>query len=349
MAITNDLSFSFGSQGSSQDPTGRWDDRYYVDSSGNFIYQNTGQVVARYDFNTGELTNTSGQSMGKIVTDASGKAVYTTEKGNVIPGAYSGSGGASGSQSTGSAFNLPDVSGVEGPWSTSQLQGGSYSGIGEQYSPTIAAWMAQLQKSMTPEEFSALISGAYDTARNQTAQGYEDAQNYLPSIYQQQIQPALQGAINQLASKNMINSTVGSGALAGAANMAYQSILPQQAALAGQQAELLGQLSGQEAAYQTTYPVTLGGIVSDLGKYTTQTSSSQSESRNPLAPYSLLYEALPYMAQHGNPDISTISTTPPVGSDNNSISPQIFNVNTGQPLNTATTTLTPEQFGLKWY
>jgi len=105
------LTFYFGSQGSSQDPNARWNDVYTVDSNGNLIYGNTNQKVGYYNFNTGELTNLNGQSMGRITTDANGRAVYTTEKGNVIPGYTSA---ASSSSSNVGSFPLTLTFGSQG-------------------------------------------------------------------------------------------------------------------------------------------------------------------------------------------------------------------------------------------
>lgn len=200
---------------------------------------------------------------------------------------------------TASGNALPDVSQVEGPWSTSQSQSTSYSGLGQQYQSNIDQWMSDLSASMTPEAFQSLISGAYNKAAGQTGAAYQAAQSYLPEIYQQTLTPALQAGVNTLARKNMLSSTVGEGTMAGAANLAYQSVLPYQAQLAGQEAGALSTLAGQEAQYQTAYPATLGGMVGNLGKFSATQSTSRSEGRNPLAPYALVYGTLPYMAAGG--------------------------------------------------
>ena len=63
-------------------------DYYLVDCDGNFIYENTGKIVAIYDFATGNLWGPDGHYMGQIVTNSDGTAIYTTQKGNVIRGIY---------------------------------------------------------------------------------------------------------------------------------------------------------------------------------------------------------------------------------------------------------------------
>lgn len=61
-------------------------DYYSVDSSGNLIYENQNKIVAIYD--SENLYGLDGHFMGQIILYDNNKAVYTTEKGNVITGVY---------------------------------------------------------------------------------------------------------------------------------------------------------------------------------------------------------------------------------------------------------------------
>jgi len=271
-----------------------------------FYHPETGDPIT-FTLQDGALKDASGKYVGTYETTGPNEYSFFDTKHDPLGTYNSATGaftGADGSHYTAhftpqSGNALPDVSQVEGPWSTSDSQSTSYSGLDPKYQANVDQWMSDLSASMTPEAFQNLISGAYSKAAGQTNKAYEAAQSYLPEIYQQTLTPALQSGVNTLAKKNMLNSTVAGNTMAGAANLAYQSVLPQQAQLAGQQAGALSQLAGQEAQYQTAYPATLGGLVSNLGKYSATKSASHAESQNPLAPYGLIYGTLPYMAQRG--------------------------------------------------
>ena len=185
---------------------------------------------------------------------------------------------------SGAGGNSIDFSKVNDNTFPNYIQGGEY--LNEDYHNymnQIPGWTDQAQNTLQqtePGQVGSLtpgINSAYQNAQGQMPglmsqavqgvnTGYQDAQNYLPQMYQGALQPMMQQAINQMAGRNMVNSSVGADAMGNAMAKANQQILGQQAQLSGQQAGQLAQLAGQ--GYQTQAQLAgaqAQGIASGLG------------------------------------------------------------------------------------
>jgi len=128
----------------------------------------------------------------------------------------------------------------------------SYSGLGPEYQGMLTSLLPQ-------------IKGAYEQYPETVKGGYNQAISDAGSSFKNTLQPQLQQILNNLASRNMINSSVAGDTMAGAARGVAQDITGTQAGLG---------LAREQALAQ--YPQLLTNLLSQ-GQY--------SESTNELAPY----------------------------------------------------------------
>lgn len=133
----------------------------------------------------------------------------------------------------------------------------SYSGLGEEYEGFAEGKVLPLLQQLMGGGYQKIITDAYG-----------QAQQGLGQYTKTQMQPAVQSTINQLAGRNMLNSSTASDTLAKTmSGIADQS--------QGYQAQLQGNMAGQLSQYPDwiTQLMQMGGT---------------SQSSNPLAPYQTL-------------------------------------------------------------
>lgn len=162
----------------------------------------------------------------------------------------------------------------------------SFSGLPTQYGTSILSNTVPMLNQMTsqmPQNIEDWQTGTYNAYADLMKNSY---QNVLPSV------------LNDLASRNIINSSVAGDAIANAANQINQSIgssaLQNQANTSQMLANMpsvLAQIAGlgQQSTSQSNSSSTGGGSSSS-------TNSSSSYTEDPLAPYELLYGLIGQMA-----------------------------------------------------
>jgi hypothetical protein len=124
-------------------------------------------------------------------------------------------------------------------------------------------------------------------------QAYSDASAYLPQMYQQQLQPALQDTLNTMGAQNMIDSSVGTDALAGTARGVSKDILGMQANLSGKKAGLLSGMAGDVFRQRTGLAGQRAGTIGGMGsQYANQASGLHG------GQYELLGQMLPTLIQY---------------------------------------------------
>ena len=170
----------------------------------------------------------------------------------------------------GNNFNIPtNLYSTSG--STSQNQSNQQSGID---------WNTPFMQQILPS-----LTGAATNLQPNVDAMKQTLQDQYSNMMREALGPgALQGTLNQLAGKNMINSQVAKDALRGVsrdimkdvANRGYESLLAQQAA-------------------QMEVPSILGNLA-ELGRRSTGTSTgtSTSSTQNPLEPYQLMASLMMY-------------------------------------------------------
>ena len=126
----------------------------------------------------------------------------------------------------------------------------SYTGLG-------SSWQDFSANTVQPV-LANLVSN-YPQFMNKT---YDDATAGLGKVATAQLQPALQGALNSLAGRNMINSSVASDTMSKAGTGVLNNLLGYGASL-----------QGQKAAALANMPNMLGGIA-QLGQYSSSTDNS---------------------------------------------------------------------------
>lgn len=121
------------------------------------------------------------------------------------------------------------------------------------------------------------IGETFDTARSNVPGYYDKASQALPQMYQQQLGPALQKSLNDLARRNMLSSSVAGEALGETGRRVGSDILGLQAGLSGQEASamtglesgragILSQLAGTEAGEKAAYDRLMPGFLGSIGQ-----------------------------------------------------------------------------------
>lgn len=144
----------------------------------------------------------------------------------------------------------------------------------------LTSWMDQLSRAPSPSN----IANQYAPAYGQVSGAFSRAREGLPELYSQELQPRTQSALNQLAGRGMLNSTVTSEALANMARNLQRDVGGMQTQLAGQEAGALAQLASAEAAQKASLfgrqNELLASLIPQIGRY--------SMSQDPLQPYQLM-------------------------------------------------------------
>jgi len=147
-------------------------------------------------------------------------------------------------------------------------------------------------------DFSGMtdISGRFSDARSNIKDNYSglsgdintaylDAQDYMGSTYQQQLQPQLQQTMNQLGARGMMDSSVTGDTLAQVSRGVAQDVLNKQAGLEQARAQQTSQLAGQQQ-----------GLLGQLNTQEAQTGAQLQASE-----YEMLANMLPFLLQNSMP------------------------------------------------
>lgn len=103
----------------------------------------------------------------------------------------------------------------------------TYSGLGQGY------------QSFTNSSVIPLLQSLLSGYQGNVNSAYNNASSGLGTLTKQTITPAIQGVINTMAGKNMLNSSVAGDAISGAASSLGTSLLGNQMSLAGNKANAL--------------------------------------------------------------------------------------------------------------
>jgi len=202
-----------------------------------------------------------------------------------------------GSMSQGpSGINFSEMSNSVGPAfneSRSQIQN-TYGGLLNDVQGAFSGAKRNVQRQ------SDQLQGTINTA-------YSDAQDYLPHLYQQRLQPQMQQGMNQLASRGMIDSSVAGTAMGQVNRNISQDILGQQAAMEQARAQALQQAGGDTLSALANLESQRGQAVTGmagrqqglLGQLEQQQASMTPEMK--MREYEMLANMLPTLIQNSIP------------------------------------------------
>ena len=147
----------------------------------------------------------------------------------------------------------------------------SYSGPTPEYQGMLTGMLPQMQQAF--QQFPGQQEQFYNQAKTGIEQGYGGAIADVGKTYQNQLQPALQQTMNELARRGMLSSKITGDTMAGTARGIGQDVIGQQSQLQLAKQLALAQLNQQQgqAAYQ--YPQLLTNLLSQ-GQYSTSTDES---------------------------------------------------------------------------
>jgi len=148
----------------------------------------------------------------------------------------------------------------------------SYSGPTPEYQGMLTGLLPQMQQAF--QEFPGQQQQYYDQAKTGIEQGYGGAIADVGKSYQNQLQPALQQTMNELAKRGMLNSKITGDTMAGTARGIGQDVIGQQSQLQLAKQLSLAQLASQqgETAYQ--YPQLLTNLM-NLGRISESTDEGR--------------------------------------------------------------------------
>lgn len=170
-------------------------------------------------------------------------------------------------------FNIPS-----GTFST------AYTGHDPQ---TASKYVPQFMKELANPQQQQSVSQQFAPAYGKVSAAYGKAREGIPQLYKQQLQPATQNVLNQLAGRGMLSSTMGSETMANMARNLQGDAGGLLAQLSGQEAGAISGLAGMEAAqgaaqqqeaHQSRQNM-LANLAGDVGRY--------SYAQDPLQPYQL--------------------------------------------------------------
>lgn len=150
----------------------------------------------------------------------------------------------------------------------------SYSGPTSEVQGMLNKLLPTLESTFT--NYPGQRQAYYNQARGDITQGFNDASTNLQSTFTQNLKPALQNVLNQLASRNMINSSVAGDTMAQASRGVMQDIFGKQAEFDLAKQAALADIAKTEGTEMSKYPTLLTDLAR-LGQY--------SETKNELAPY----------------------------------------------------------------
>lgn len=149
-------------------------------------------------------------------------------------------------------IEIPDPSEMEGPT--------SWAGIDPAFQENLTSWMNNLTNILNPQSYQGYMNSAFNPAIGQAEGHWDQASQGLGQLYQGILRPLLQQEMNSLAGRNMVDSTVASEGLAGAANKADTAILDRAQQINTAKAGALSNILSQRAAASAAYPDALGNL-----------------------------------------------------------------------------------------
>ncbi len=156
----------------------------------------------------------------------------------------------------------------------------SYSGLG-------SGWTNWSGNTVQP-----LLSGVLGNYPNFINSAYNDASSGINAVAQSQLAPAMQGVINKLASRGMINSSVAGDAMSKTASGILDSLLSNQTSLNANRAGALAQYPSllMNAAQLGQYSSGTGGA--NATSTSSSLSNSSSSSSDTSTPYRIMASLL---------------------------------------------------------
>lgn len=201
-----------------------------------------------------------------------------------------GNSGATGGGSTGSAITpgiqLPSVDDMEGPQ--------SWAGIDPAFMNNLTGWMNNLSDIMNPQSYQDYMGSAFNPAIGEAGGYWDEASQGLGQLYQDTLRPLLQQEMNSLAGRNMVDGTVASEGLAGAANKADTAILDRAQQINTAKAGALSNILSQRAAASAAYPDALGNLAQ-----LTRASGSTNDAYKYAVFGDLMQALLPFLQPEG--------------------------------------------------
>lgn len=168
--------------------------------------------------------------------------------------------------------------------------GSSYSGTLGANAGMIGGWLDNLSQMLDPQAWKMGVNNTFDNATSNVQGHYQDQMNYLPYLLQNSLQPKLQQAMNQSASRGMFNSSQGDNLIQQAMRGALQDQTQQQFQLGSQQAQQMSALEGDRADALNYLPKLLSESAQGIGRYS---EADQGQA-------SLLAALFPSLIQYGD-------------------------------------------------
>jgi len=148
----------------------------------------------------------------------------------------------------------------------------SYSGMGPEHRGLLTRLLPQTQQvfSQFPEKRDAY----YSQARSDVNTGFDKAIGDVGKTYERTLQPALQRALNNLAGRGMMNSTVAGNTLANTATGIGEGIIDKQSSFDLARRMQLADLAKNQAANMYQYPQLLTSLLRQ-GQYSESSDAGQ--------------------------------------------------------------------------
>lgn len=149
------------------------------------------------------------------------------------------------------------------------------------------------------DKYTKQASDAYKPAFGMVSGHFDKARESLPGLYRNALIPSTQNTLNQLSSRGVMNSSMGSDAIANMSRNIAGDVAGHQSNLYGQEAGILSQLAGAQAGAGNQVMADLlkqilgresgdkgllTGLLSNMGQY--------SESSSPFQPYQAMINLL---------------------------------------------------------
>ena len=163
----------------------------------------------------------------------------------------------------------------------------SYSGYDPEYRTSMLEGMSGWEPGKGSDRITDYYAPSYgkidetfNSASGRVPGYYDKAGASLPKMFQNQLAPALQTSLNDLARRNILKSSVAGEALGETGRRVSSDILGLQTGLAGQEAGamsnletgkagILSQLAGAESGDKAAYDRLLPGFLSSMGHVST--------------------------------------------------------------------------------
>jgi hypothetical protein len=148
-------------------------------------------------------------------------------------------------------------------------------------------------------KYTKQASEAYEPAFGMVSDTFGKARESLPGLYKNALIPSTQNTLNDLSSRGILNSSMGSDAISNMSRNIAGDVAGQQSSLYGQEAGMLGSLAGAQASAgnelmgsllsmimgrESSDQGLIANLIGNMGKY--------SESSDPFEPYQAMINLL---------------------------------------------------------